>query len=58
MLINKTPRIERNKNNLRTTEVQIVQKLQNEPRPKCTGSYKKNCVFSLLFVLWFSQLVS
>ena len=32
------------KNNVRTIEVQIVQKLKyNEPRPKFTGSYKK-CV--------------
>ena len=31
-----------NKNNLTTTETQIVQKLKNnEPRPKFTGSYKK-----------------
>ena len=31
-----------NKNNLRITEAQIVQKLKNnEARPKFTGSYKK-----------------
>ena len=31
-----------NKNNLRTIEAQIVQKLKNnEARPKFTGSYKK-----------------
>ena len=31
----KTPQIARNKNNLRTVEAQIVQKLKNnEPRPK------------------------
>ena len=31
-----------NKNNLRTVESQIVQKLKsNEARPKFTGSYKK-----------------
>ena len=33
-----------NKNNLRTTEAQIVQNLKkNEAQPKFTGSYKK-CV--------------
>ena len=32
----------KNKNNLRTIEVQIVKKLKNnEARPKFTGSYKK-----------------
>ena len=37
-----------NKNNLRTIEARIVQKLQNnEARPKCTGSYKKACIYSL-----------
>ena len=30
------------KNNLRTIETQIVQKVKNEPRPKLTGSYKKS----------------
>ena len=30
-----------NKNNLRTIEAQIVQKLKDEARPKFTGSYKK-----------------
>ena len=35
---------DRNKNNLRTIEAQIVQKLENnESRPKFTDSYKK-CV--------------
>ena len=34
--------MELNKNNLRTIEAQIVQKLKNnEARPKFTGSYKK-----------------
>ena len=33
-----------NKNNLRTIEAQIVQKLKNEARPKFTGSYKKKRV--------------
>ena len=34
-----------NKNNLKTIEAQIVQKLKNnEPRPKFTGSYKKKRV--------------
>ena len=30
-----------NKNNLWTTEAQIVQKPKNEARPKFTGSYNK-----------------
>ena len=35
-----------NKNNLRTIEAQIVQKLKNnEARPKFTGSYKKKSVY-------------
>ena len=35
----------KNKNNLRTIEAQIVQKLKNnEARPKFTGSYKKKSV--------------
>ena len=35
----------KNKNSLRTTEAQIVQKVENnEARPKCTGSYKKKRV--------------
>ena len=39
-----------NKNNLRTVEAQIVQKLKNnEPRPKFTSSYKKKCVYGFLF---------
>ena len=34
-----------NKNNLRTIEAQIVQKLKNnEAQPKFTGSYKKRSV--------------
>ena len=34
--------LKRIKNKLRTIEAQIVQKLKNdEPRPKFTGSYKK-----------------
>ena len=37
-----------NKNNLRTIEAQIVQKLRNnEARPKFTGSYKKACIHNL-----------
>ena len=37
----------KNKNSLRTTEAQIVQKLKNnEARPKFTGSYKKKSVYS------------
>ena len=32
---------DRNKNNLRTIEAKIVQKLKNEARPKFTCSYKK-----------------
>ena len=51
MLINKTPRIEQNKNNFRKTEVQIVQKLQNEPRPKCTGSYEKKLFIFITFCI-------
>ena len=31
------------KNNIRTIEAQIFQKLKNEARPKFTGSYKKAC---------------
>ena len=30
------------KNNLRTVEAKIVQKLKNEPGPKFTGSFKKS----------------
>lgn len=33
----------RDKNNLKTIDVQFVQKAEdNEPMPKCTVSYKKN----------------
>ena len=35
---------DRNKNNLRTIEAKIVQKLKNEARPKFTCSYKKKRV--------------
>ena len=31
-----------NKNNLKTIEAQSVQKRKNDPRPKFSGSYKKN----------------
>ena len=38
-----------NKNNLRTTEAQIVQKLKNnEPWSKFTGSYKKKRVYGYM----------
>ena len=38
--------MELNKNNLRTIEAQIVQKLKNnEARPKFTGCYKKKSVY-------------
>ena len=38
----------KNKNSLRTTEAQIVQKLKNnEARPKFTGSYKKKRVLTV-----------
>ena len=30
------------KNNLRTVEAKIVQKLKNKPGPKFTGSFKKS----------------
>ena len=49
----------KNKNSLRTTEAQIVQKLKNnEARPKVTGSYKKKaCIwfdyYEILFFLLF-----
>ena len=40
----------KNKNNLRTIEAQIVQKLKNnEAWPRFTGSYKKKRVFAHLF---------
>ena len=40
-----------NKNNLRTIEAQIVQKLKNnEARPKFTGSYKERaCIWQMKF---------
>ena len=45
MFSNKTPHIAKNKNNWRTIEAQIVQKLKNnEPQAKFTGSYKKKRV--------------
>ena len=34
----------KNKNRKRTIEAQFVQKLKNEARPKCTGSYLKKRV--------------
>ena len=37
-----------NKNNLRTIEAPIVQKLKsNKPQPNVTGSYKKKCVLHI-----------
>ena len=39
------------KNNLRTNEAQIVQKLKNEARPKFIGSYKKKSVYCLFCTL-------
>ena len=39
----------------RTIEVQIAQKLKNEPRPKFTGSYKKKRVSSIQLGRMFDQ---
>ena len=50
----------KNKNSLRTTEVQIVQKLKNnEARPKFTGSNKKKSVYSgTITVAFYNQNMS
>ena len=43
-----------NKNNLRTTEAQFVQKRKNnEPRPKFTVSYKKKACICLQILQFF-----
>ena len=47
-----------NKDNLRTIEAPIVQKLNNnEIRPQFTGSYKKNVYISTVGVLWENSLL-
>ena len=45
------------KNNLRTNDAQIVQKLKNEARPKFIGSYKKKACI-VCFVLLLCEVVS
>ena len=47
-----------NKNNLRTIEAQIVQKLKhNEARPKFTGSYNKSVRTRIYIICWNPPLL-